>query len=278
MTNNSKNKKLLFHYTSVGTLLKIIDNGLNDRICLRATNARFFNDPYEYKFALSLLKSSMVKYEKEKSIKNKLSQKIENKLFDNLSLIAGNPFLLSLSEKSDELDMWRTYGVDGKGVSIGLDKDMLLEYSKDERNTNTRLYNCIYDKNKIIKGLIKYWEHLYDKIKVNETSTSIGSFNFVFNIIDFSFQFKREEYKSEKEWRLCKNELNSKNYKFIERDGVIIPFIEYYFPKEIIKKIIIGPCSNKQLTKESIVTLLNSREYKLPDNSVIISKVPYRRI
>lgn len=271
---------ILYHYTSVGTLLKIFENSETDKICLRATNAKFFNDPHEYNLAVSLLITSMISYEKEKSIENKISQNIKNRVLNRLSTMPGNPFILSLSENSDNLIMWRTYGFDGKGVAIGLDKKMLDDYSKDERNKNVNLHKCIYDKNLILNGLINYWGYYYDTITIKKDENSIGfdSFRFLFDVVDFSFQFKRSEYETEKEWRLCKNEMDDNNYKFIERDGVIIPFVEHYFPKEIIKKIIIGPCVNKQLIKDSIITFLKSRKFRLPTKSIIASKVPYRKI
>lgn len=281
-TNKKITPSILYHYTSVGTLLKIVDINDNDKICLRATNAKYFNDPHEYSLAISLLKSSMISYEKEKSIENKISQNLKNKLLTTFSTMPGTPFILSLSENPDNLTMWRTYGVDGKGVSIGFDKDMLENYAKDENNTNTRLYECVYEKDKIFKGLLNYWSKIYNTISIIDDNgkNSIGfqSFRFLFDIVHFSFQFKRSEYNLEREWRLCKNESIEKNYRFIERDGIIIPFVEHYFPKSIIKKIIIGPCTNKILTKKSILTLLKSKEFQLDSKSIITSNVPYRKL
>jgi hypothetical protein len=95
----------------------------------------------------------MISYEKEKSIENKISLNIKNRVLTRLSTMPGNPFILSLSENPDNLIMWRTYGFDGKGVAIGLDKKMLDDYSKDERNKNVNLHKCIYDKKLILKGL-----------------------------------------------------------------------------------------------------------------------------
>lgn len=51
---------ILYHYTSIETLLKIIDNTDDGKICLRATHAKFFNDPHEYEFSISLLKTSLM--------------------------------------------------------------------------------------------------------------------------------------------------------------------------------------------------------------------------
>ena len=197
-----------------------------------------------------------------------------------MGMASGDPFMLSFSENSDDLTMWRTYGADGKGVAIGIDREMLDSYSNNENNANTKLLPCQYNKTKSINRLTKDWKDLYSKVTFMEGGKrlSMSSFRFLFNLIAFSFSFKRNEYSSEKEWRLCKNEFDQTKIKYREKDGLVIPFVEHYLNKEIVKKIIIGPCVNKKLTKESIEMLLKSRKYNLQKNSIIISKVPYRQI
>lgn len=275
--NKHKTSSILYHYTSVETLLKIIENSNDDKICFRATHAKFFNDPFEYKLAFSLLKTSLTKYENQISSGKKLRPKFQNKSLSSLGQLFGNPHILSLSENSDDLTMWRTYGFDGSGVSIGLDKKMLEEYSNDKNLKNTKLIKCVYDRNKILKGLINYWKYVYPTININEENRLVfSSFSFALNLTDFCFSFKRSEYQSEKEWRLCKNDGEDKNIKFYERNGLLIPYIEHYFPKEIIKKIIVGPCVNKELTKESIEIFLKIKGFSLTEDFIGKSKMPYR--
>ncbi len=279
-TKKKKTPPILYHYTSVETLLKIIENSVGGKICFRATHAKYFNDPYEYNLAISLLKQSLFTYEKNNNIVKGKSSKFKFKIFTNLGLFFGDPFLLSLSENSDNLTMWRTYGADGKGVAIGIDSILLDEYSKDEKIKNTNLLQCKYDKRTILTGLVRYWEFVYDhfNIKENGKGMNLSSFHFLFDLITFSFTFKRNEYKEEKEWRLCKNEISDSNTKFRESDGVLIPYIEHLFDKKIIKKIVVGPCVNRKLTKESIEMFLKTRKFELAKNSIVISKVPYRNI
>jgi len=269
---------ILYHYTSIDTLLKIVDNIENDKICLRATHAKFFNDPHEYDLAISLLMSSMIKYEKQKSIKDKLSKNINKKLFSKIGQIFGNPFILSFSENQDDLTMWRSYGSDGKGVAIGFDKEMLLEYSDSKNTINTNLIKCKYEQKEIMDALVKYWDNFYDKISVSyDKKIGFNDFSFIFIMTHFSFSFKRYEYNLEKEWRLCKNDWDSNSVKFRESEGIIIPYVNHLLPKEIVKEIVVGPCSNKQLTKDSIILFLKMKNLKLTD-SVYSSKVPYRKI
>lgn len=279
MNKFKEGKNILYHYTSVAAILKILEGNENGKFCLRATHAKFFNDPYEYKLAISLLKSSLNRYENENSIPNKKSKLFRKRTFSNMGMIFGSPFILSLSENEDDLTMWRTYGLDGKGVALGLDKSKLSEYSNSKQIINTQLLKCHYDKETIIKGLKEYWGAIYDKISIINEGKTVGmdSFGFVSDINLFSFTFKRSEYKAEKEWRLCSN-VGDRDVNYLERDGLIIPYIEHNFANEIIKKIVIGPCVNKQLTKESIEILLRTKKIIIPRKDIITSKVPYRRI
>jgi len=277
---NTKRKKILFHYTSIGSLMKILDNVKNEKVCIRATHAKYFNDPFEYKHAISLFKTSMVRYEKENKIKNKKSTHFNNKFLSSLSMFSGHPYILSFSEHVDDLNMWRTYGSNGNGVAIGLDLTMLEEYVKDTNNTDSKLLKCQYEEDLIIKELKLYLKPLYKRLYFRKGHFYIDqeTFRIILDISNFCFSFKRPEFSSENEWRLCRTLSDLKNVKFYERNGIIIPFIEHMFPLDIIKKIIVGPCANKQLVGESILMLTKSRNFKLPSESVIISKVPYRNI
>jgi hypothetical protein len=278
MKTVSKKNNLLYHYTSISTLLKILDVKEKENLIVYATHAKYFNDPYEYQLAISLLKRSMFRYENEHSIENRKSEKFDKKDVSTFGYIAGYPFILSLSENSDDLTMWRTYGSDGKGIAIGFDKKMLQDYSESKDVKNTKLLRCEYRENAVLKGLTKYWTAVYDGINFNGGKTTLSSFRLLFDITNFCFSFKKSAYKNEKEWRLCKNEMDSKQIDFLERGGIIIPYIKHLFPREIVKKIIVGPCVNKKMTQESIENFLRLRKYTLGKDSILMSKVPYRQV
>jgi hypothetical protein len=269
---------LLYHYTSINTLLKILDVKEKENLCVFATHAKYFNDPYEYNLAISLLKRSMYRYENENSIEIRKSEKFNKKDVSTFGYIAGYPFILSLSENADDLTMWRTYGSDGKGIAIGFDKKMLQDYSESKDLTNTKHLKCEYRENAVLKGLTKYWAAVYDDINFNEGKTTLSSFRLLFDITNFCFSFKKSAYKNEKEWRLCKNEMDSKKINFLERGGIIIPFIKHLFPRDIVKKIVVGPCVNKKMTQESIENFLRVRKYTLGKDAILMSKVPYRQM
>jgi hypothetical protein len=270
--------KILYHYTSVSTLLKILDVSQDNKISIWATHVRYFNDPYEYNLAISLLRKSLYLYEKEHDIKDPKSARFNAKALASLGNLAGYPFVLALSEKADDLTMWRTYGSDGRGVAIGFDRKMLLDYTHSPEIKNTSLYRCVYSDKVHLKRLIRYWAELYDEIEFDQGKISISSFQFLFDLINFCFTFKRFEYQHEKEWRLCKNQMRPEKIFFLERHGRLIPYVKHSLPREIVKRIIVGPCVNKEMSKESIETFLRVRGYSLEKNAIQISKVPYRQI
>lgn len=267
---------ILYHYTSIATLLNILENIKEGKICLRATHAKFFNDPFEYDYCLSLLKNSMRLFEKKKNIEKKISKGFHEMLFKDAVEITGSPYILSFSENQDDLSMWRSYGNDGAGVAIGFEKEKLIEYVKSQDSYNTELIKCLYSKNKINEELFKNWENNYSQMKFNDKSIGFTNFNFIINLITFSFKFKRKEYHLENEWRLCKNEYDYELVKFRESEGLIIPYINHLLPKEIIKEIIIGPCSERQLTRDSIAIFLRMKS--LSNIELIQSKMPYRKV
>lgn len=271
-------KPPLYHYTSINSLMKILNPNERGEICLRATNARFLNDPYEFNLALSMLKTSMVRYEKENSIADKKSSGFNKSQFSSFATIAGYPFLISFSENSDDLTMWRTYGADGNGVAIGFDRKMLIDYGYTPGIVNTRLIKCSYNKNMILKNLVKYWGSCYDKISFDDGQTTLSSFNIPISIGNICFSIKRKEYKGEREYRLCKNDRDPNKIKFLERGGIIIPYVEIYLTKEIIKKIIVGPCADAKLTMESLQFYLQAKGYSNRKEFLVMSKAPYRKI
>ena len=287
MRPTSTEDNLIFHYTSTETLLNILSrrhdkehlNKNKDNVCFRATHAKFLNDPTEYEFALTLLEKSLLKYEKENPGKNGVSQIFtKDSKSDLISLAPGEPFLFSLAEHSDNLSMWRAYGTDGSGVSIGLDKKMLNEYANAKDIYNTSFIQCSYGLNKNISRLTTFWSTLYDNMPLYIQKRAIEGRDFqkFLRILEHCFSIKSEAYKEENEWRLCTNEAFKKNIKYRIRSGLIIPYIEHYFIKDIIKRIVIGPCADKELSEKSIIMVLKTFGYNMNNISVIKSIVPYR--
>jgi hypothetical protein len=250
---------------------------LDGKICLRATHSLFLNDPNEYIYATNLLLESMRIYEANNNLLEQKSTRFNSDFMIKLPQVSGMPFLVSFSEHGDDLNMWRNYGSNGTGVAIGFDLKKINEYSCNPANTNTKLYKCDYSKEKALTKLVdEFWAENYNNIDFNSNSIGINDFKLLFYLFEGSFLLKRQEYQTEMEWRLCKNELNNSNIKFRTTKQIIVPFIEHYFTKDFITEIKIGPCVNHELIEHSIKIMLKSYQYNEEKILIDVSPLSYR--
>ena len=240
--------ELLYHYTSIESLHKIL-LGDGENIVLRATHANFMNDPDEFEFVNKIITETLHEYELEHQISEKKSDVLFGRggIFGSFAYLPGEPFILSLSEHQDDLSMWRAYGHDGNGVCIGLDKEMLMSYSKDPEVTNTILLKCEYCKEMVEEDFRQYWKDNYNDFKIEKSengriTTGFNDGSLFFSMSKYGFSTKSNSYSSEAEWRLCTNEW--RNYQFRTKGNLFVPFIEHKFRKKILRKIVIGPCLN----------------------------------
>ncbi|MCU4163929.1 DUF2971 domain-containing protein [Carboxylicivirga caseinilyticus] len=266
---------ILYHYTSVDTFLKIFKEGTKN-ICLRATHAAYFNDPYEGKYTVELLEESFRKYEEDNNIKER-KQGMNQLVINFIHSALGEPYLLSFSEHPDSLTMWRAYGDNGNGIAIGFDKYVIG--SNPEEKPNVNLIDCLYDESKIKAILQTHWDKVYNNYKINEGKTSYHG-SPIFPIYNkFYFGFKRKEYAIEAEWRLCQNVHSTQTKKHRVSNGLIIPYVEHIFPQEAIKKIVLGPCLDPEKSKKSVADFAKYKGLHLNEETdIIISKVSYRNI
>ena len=166
---------ILYHYTSLETFFKIF-NTKEEKITFWATNAYFMNDPKEIAYSFYIFIKSLQLYEEENDINEKklsiffLNTNFHNGLFE----MTGTPFLISFSESCDDLSMWRFYGKNGNGVSIGIEKEYLLEFSKRKESNNTTLIKCIYEEKTLLEKLKVFWNEYYSSINFKEKSLDMA--------------------------------------------------------------------------------------------------------
>ena len=240
------------------------------------------NDPKEIEYSFKLFIDSLEFFEKETNIKdNKLSDFFKKTdMHNELFKMFGDPFLISFSESFDDLSMWRFYGKNGDGVSIGIDREYLIEFSKTNESPNTNLIKCIYEEEKLLKELKLFWINNYSYFPSNlsEKTLSHQNENLIFLIQKIAFKAKQNSYLPEKEWRLCKSEGDKKNMNFAFKNNIVFPYIKLEFDKEAIKEIILGPCLNNELTKQSIDLFLENNNFNNLKNNIFKSKISYRQV
>ena len=270
---------LLYHYTSLETFFKIF-NTKEKKITFWATNAYYMNDPKEIEYSFKLFIDSLEFFEKETNIKdNKLSDFFKKTdMHNELFKMFGDPFLISFSESFDDLSMWRFYGKNGDGVSIGIDREYLIEFSKGKESQNTNLIKCIYNEKELLNELKIFWHKNYSSFKTNKKSLEMDDFSLIFLIQKIAFIAKKNSYLPEKEWRLCKSEVNKKNMNFTFKNNVFLPYIKLEFDREAVKEIVLGPCLNNELTKKSMDIFLENNNFNNLKNNIIKSKISYRQI
>lgn len=111
---------VVYHYTSMNTLLKIVETR-----SIWATNIRYLNDVLERAHCLSLIRSRIPELIKRRPsldvdlFATVLTEEETNKPFYAL------PFVASFSRDRDSLSQWRAYCAGGNGVCIGFRTDSL---------------------------------------------------------------------------------------------------------------------------------------------------------
>ena len=178
--NNKEIPRQIYHYTSIESLFAgiLINDNKEPKICLRATNALYLNDPKEVKIGLSFLEKIF-------------GTKIINDYNDYLEY-SSNYFVTSFSCNKDELPMWDMYTKDSSGIVLCFDSNMIPQKSS--------LINCIYEDDKIIEIIDKYIKNNENKTKENNnnlySSNSLWCFAFIFSLIIIVYAHN-EEFREE---------------------------------------------------------------------------------
>ena len=234
----------LYHYTSLETLFAIINNINNDDpnnvyFTLRATHASFLNDDTEGKLLPNVLHDLGV---------------TDSSLLI-LQSLQGYPFVCSLSELDDDLNMWRCYANDGKGVAIGLNYSELKSILNDKL---TKIEYASHDelKKRLISGGIKQMLHAEDKLPLSR-------------LLYEALSYKHPSFSAEKEWRIYKYFIEN---GFRISNGQIIPFLELHISVSAMETILLGPKCEFEKNRFSIYRMLKNKISSTDLNHIKIIK------
>ncbi len=270
MAANSSLPPVLYHYTTMGALFKIID-GIKERnnhyyFELFATHYRFVNDPTEYKFVDNCVSRAVQKY--ADNVASEAYKKYSLELDSN----SENPFVVSLSAAKDDLAMWRMYGDNGRGVAIGINAANIA-------NTSKIFNNCDYfDEESLIEMFVEngVGENYY-KISKNLFGNSVECQSQDAKCLQHMRIFgKHSCYSVENEWRIVRF-ANLRHCEYREVKGVVVPYLRIQIPFKFLKEIVLGPCLDMELHKFSLQNFINKKvadsEGKNPH--IEFSSVPY---
>lgn len=247
-----------------------------------ATHYAHQNDPMECKLFFSGLQKAVNDYTEKHNIV--LSTKDEQLLLEPWYGIG--LYTVSFSEQEDDLTMWRGYGQNGDGISLGFDFSKLpppplphiLGYeSIDEVPELDTTILRIKDSPLKCK-YVKPQDNYIPKEAISRTIDNLVSEDKEWsNIIQLGITgeyapiYKYYKYSQEKEWRIVRHDILPK-YRILN-EKTLIPYVELKISIDCLKKIVIGPCIS---SKENAMNVKKYLLTKLIDIDVVESEIPYR--
>ena len=231
MENTCSCPEVLYHYTSLDALFSIVEGIDKDqeKFSLRATHVSFLNDLTEGGLLPKVLEMSGVK----KSI------------LDILQGCSGYPFILSLSELKDDLNMWRCYADNGKGVALGMDYKALNDefYGGLKKCTYTTVYKLSKKLKPIYKDAIRQWKDKDDVLPLAK-------------LLSVACYYKDNSFEAESEWRVVK-EIVPDGYRC--NGTVLVPYISLKIPVPALRSITFGPKSDFEKNRFSLFRMLKDK-------------------
>lgn len=231
-------KIILHHYTSMQSLFKILEGVENEKITFRATHYKYLNDKTE----CELFESYFRIFIKDKPDIEKVINECPSKKQD--------PYIISFSEKEDDLTMYRHYG-NGKGVCLSFEFEV---------NEFGWIQNCEYVSTQQQFNSLMYGDISYVPISIDSMDNIdewAVSYNYSPNLI---YRIKHMCFIDEAEMRLILMKEDGEVESFYERDGLIIPFLKYQIPVNTLCKIWLAPGCNQELSELSIQKMLQSKK------------------
>ncbi|MDE6025584.1 MAG: DUF2971 domain-containing protein [Lachnospiraceae bacterium] len=276
--------KSVYHYCSVDTFLKIIQNKT-----IRLTDIGKSND-YEERIYIE----NKIHEELLSQLKNELSieefrnvlqveELCRNMLRENIILYA-----MCFSEQKDLLSQWRGYANNGTGIAIGFSKEILDSVNKETYGLTFKPICYKEEQQKIF-----VMEQVKTIINTMQIKNAFAAFAEVYeNEIANLGCMKASGFSEEKEWRLCKamspelridceaefpNFTLSRVHEQCTREQIVTYFDLSYETvlDNFITEIVIGP--NAKVTSRDIYRSLYINGYNPDKIEIAISNITYRQ-
>lgn len=232
---DAKIPNTLYHYCTVDTMLKILQNH-----CIWLSDAEKTNDKTELKYFCEIMKDMLLRL--LESYRGKfdsnllmLVQSVLKKAIENIhrgsayAVKNTKNYLCCFSESADLLSQWRAYGGNGQGVAIGFNAKLLsrindmyhYDFVKVIYNNNTVFKNIEEDMREKLKYIL---ESITDE-ELNPTDITFNLAPILTPILQERYPFKHPSFKEEREWRLFRKQMGN----FDEDTGEIEPFFKGAF-------------------------------------------------
>ena len=249
--------KLAYHYTTVEALHEIVRSKR-----FRLSNVFFMNDYMEVEWCFNLAREMMEKSPKQFA---PLLDQVRERRFKHI-------FCGCFSAAKDDLSQWRGYADDGRGVAIEVDLTEVAKRSNDHIET----FEVIYGVERQNSHLDELLRGFLEPIKKGRLAERLGergkTAHAYFQLSDFAVQCKNPAFSGEKEIRLVRRAVESKEIwrydeelahefrygvDFRVRRGTLVPFVEIDLPLDTIRSIWFGPRFGNDMAMVAIQLLLS---------------------
>ncbi len=248
---------IVYHYTSIETLMKILDGST-----LRLTNLRDTNDVSEYLHGLRSLRERVSEYEDKLGISQKY--RLTDAFFERC-FFPNDLYFISFTEREDDTNYWNSrYVPIDKPIAIGFDSARL-------NNNRIKINRCYYIDTLPPLNTDQYIL-LRDMYFFPQNISGMGKRLFIHLTFELA-HMKNTKFNDEGEWRVVTFPANDDKIETFTRWGKACR--GFYMPFDLcaIEKIIIGPGENMEVNYGNVCKLVT--QYGL-QSDVVKSTVPLR--
>jgi hypothetical protein len=266
----------LFHYTDFDGV-----SGIFMSRCLWLSKVSTLNDTSEVKLAIDRFK--MQASDAARSLDADEARFVEHAAGQLDSMRRTNICVAGFSEDMDQLNQWRSYANDGRGIALGFDSQVLRRAARDH---HVRLLRCIYDHEaheRLVKDLVELLIRAYRAAPPQsdeERAQMLEQFTSTFLLT--APVIKDHHFAQEKEWRLVSmprsaddpqlTAVLSGNHASVK---LVLPlFPEGEPPSDVISSVTIGPTLDPDNVADAIDVLARHNGFRI--GKVRLSRVPYR--
>ncbi|MBD5391661.1 DUF2971 domain-containing protein [bacterium] len=294
----------LLHYTTATGLLGMFKDYTKEQpnIRLWATHYMYLNDPEEYELGKKICTEIIEQIEQELNVPTDCRVKtcIQDKEYlceiDKYRKTSQgqlvNPYIISFSKVNDSLHMWDMYSSKGNGLALVFNCQKLLDAKillKDCFYCNPNCENiihCVSDKYK--EDIIEIYQNtdksnplsmVEESMKSGDKIPALIRAYTIYTLIcgHIGIRLKNLAYKIEQESRITVNGKEGFKLLFRDRNGTILPYIEYPIPFDCVDYILVGPTADFNLVRESILIFFDHKGVKnWNKNKILQSQIPYR--
>jgi len=266
----------LFHYSDFDGVQGILASR-----CLWLSKVSTLNDTSEVKLAIDRLKAHAS--DVARSLDADTARFVEHAAAQLDSVRRTNICVAGFSEDADQLNQWRSYANDGRGIALGFASEVLRRAA---RQHHVRLLRCVYAPEaheKIVGELVQLLVDAYRAAPPGsdeERAQLLEQFNSTFLLT--APVIKDHHFAQEKEWRLVSMprspddpQLTAVLYGNHASVKLVLPLIPDGEPRsDVISSVTIGPTLDPDNVADAIDVLALHKGFRI--GKVRLSRVPYR--